>query len=106
LNILEPIGQKIKVLLPFSNKDYYEEYLVNIDYISDELSKLNIVQETNNSFRDYLTEYSKLNKAGYIAMDESDKIYSGLYHYYGFYKQKPVEKSGSSNKGRRRKILT
>jgi SAM-dependent methyltransferase len=36
---LEPLGQKIGVLLPFSNGRYYEEYLVNTRTLIDEFAR-------------------------------------------------------------------
>lgn len=88
--VLEPIGQKIDVLLPFSNDKYYTEYLVNIDYISEELQKLNFVLEIDQSFGEYLDSFKKQNPQGYAAMDANDKKYSSLYHYYCFYKKKVI----------------
>jgi SAM-dependent methyltransferase len=104
LNVLEPIGQKIDVLLPFSNEEYYSEYLVNIDYISSEFASYNMILETDQSFRDYLADYSRSNKRNYDSMDVDDKKYVGLYHYYCFYKQNQSEKvaKGSSNRRYRR----
>jgi SAM-dependent methyltransferase len=86
VNHLDLIGQKIDVLMPFSS-GYYTEYLVNIDYISDEFSKLGFVLETNESFDEYLQTYKKINSRNYSAMTEADKKYIGLYHYYCFYKK-------------------
>ena len=88
--VLEPIGQKIDVLLPFSNDKYYTEYLVNIDYIAEELQKLNFTLEVDQSFGEYLDAFKKQNPQGYAAMDANDKKYSSLYHYYCFYKKKVV----------------
>lgn len=83
---LESFGQKISVLLPFSSGNYYDEYLINIDYISSELVKFNINLEIDVSFDTYLDDYMKKNKNGYDQMDDDDKKYVGLYHYYTFYK--------------------
>lgn len=87
-HILEHISQKIDVLLPFSNDKYYTEYLVNIEYISGELQKLNFALEIDQSFDEFLDGFKKQNPQGYSAMDANDKKYSGLYHYYCFYKKK------------------
>ncbi len=86
--VLEPIGQKIDVLLPFSNDQYYTEYMVNIDFIAEELQKLNFVLEIDQSFGEYLESFEKQNPKGYASMDANDKKYSSLYHYYCFYKKK------------------
>lgn len=78
-NELEDIGQKIEVLLPFSNKSYYEEYLVNIETICNEFKKYGIIMETNESFSKYLNSYK-----GFL--DYNDKKYVNQYHYYIFCK--------------------
>ncbi len=76
---IKSYGQKIEVLLPFSKNSYYEEYLININTIAKKLLKYNIILETNESFSKYLNSYN-----GY--MDNNDKIYVDLYHYYIFSK--------------------
>ena len=100
INVLEPIGQKIDVLLPFSNNDYYSEYLVNIEYIASEFSSYGITLETDQSFEEYLIEYKNTNYKGYNTMDADDRKYSSLYHYYCFYKQKTTEKVAGTHKKR------
>jgi ubiquinone/menaquinone biosynthesis C-methylase UbiE len=90
--LLESIGQKVDVLLPFSKEQYYSEYLVNIDYISSELEKLGFTLEIDQSFGEYLDGYRKDNTRGFREMDENDKVYSALYHVYCFYKKKAVVK--------------
>jgi hypothetical protein len=74
------IGQKIEVLLPFSKNTFYEEYLINIKTIEKELKKYDIVLETNKSFLSHIDEYNK-------EMDDDDKTYVNLYHYYIFTKK-------------------
>lgn len=80
-NSIELVGQKIDVLLPFSSNTYYTEYLVNIDFIEAIFGKYNLSLETNQSFSDWLPMYGKSSR-----MDSDDKLYTGLYHYYSFYK--------------------
>lgn len=80
-DMLEPIGQKINVLLPFSNDTYYDEYLVNISHIELEAKKFNLSLEIDQSFSEFLDGYKG-------NMDNDDKTYTGLYHYYCFYKNK------------------
>ncbi len=86
--LLEPIGQQIGVLLPFSKNTYYLEYLVNIDFIASEFEKYGFTLEINQSFGEYLDVYKKQKERGYQEMDADDKKYSSLYHYYCFYKKK------------------
>jgi SAM-dependent methyltransferase len=79
---LLPIGQKIKAILPFSNKQYYTEYLVNIEFISKEFSKYGITLEVNESYLDYYKKYDKKD-----LLTKDDLIFIGLYKYYSFYKR-------------------
>jgi SAM-dependent methyltransferase len=78
-NKMEEIGQKVEVLLPFSNKLYYEEFIVNIETICEEFEKYGIVLETNESFSKYVNSYK-----GFL--DFNDRKYVNLYHYYIFTK--------------------
>ena len=98
INMLQEIGQKIDVLLPFSNDNYYTEYLVNIDYIAGAFKEHNIILESDQSFSEYLDVFKKENKKVYDLLDNNDKKYVSLYHYYCLYKRKSVEQTG----GRRR----
>ena len=75
-------GQKIDVKLPFSGGKFYTEYLVNIDYIEKQFSKFNITLETEERFSAYISDYKHKQY-----LDNDDKIYTSLYHYYGFYKE-------------------
>ena len=86
-SIVEQVGQQIEVLLPFSKTEYYKEYLVNISFIEKEFEKLGFKLEINQSFSEYLESYRKDNKNGFDIMTNNDKILSGLYHYYCFYKK-------------------
>ena len=97
--MLQDIGQKIDVLLPFSNDNYYTEYLVNIDYIAEAFQQHNIILESDQSFGEYLDAFKKENYKVYESLDSNDKKYVSLYHYYCLYKKKTIEKSG----GRRKK---
>ncbi len=94
-DILQPVGQKISVLLPFSRDEYYDEYLVNIDYLEKEFAKYNISLEIDQSFSEYLEEYQRTQPKQFAEMDADDKLYTQLYHYYSFYKSipKPATKS-------------
>jgi SAM-dependent methyltransferase len=79
---LLPIGQKIKAILPFSNKQYYTEYLVNIEFISKEFNKYGITLEVNESYLDYYKKYDKKD-----LLTKDDLLFIGLYKYYSFYKR-------------------
>lgn len=87
-SILESVGQRIDVMLPFSQDKYYTEYLVNIDYIAEVFEKLQMTLEIDQSFGEFLSIYATKNKNGFAYLDDNDKKYSSLYHYYCFYKKK------------------
>jgi SAM-dependent methyltransferase len=91
INYLEPIGQTIDVFLPFSNLQYYKEYLVNIENVANEFSKFGFVLETDQSFSEYLEDYQKSSKGGFSSMSAADKKYVSLYHYYCFYKKQSTK---------------
>lgn len=80
-SVFENIGQKIGVLLPFSKNTFYDEYLINIDIISHELKKHNIILIKKSSFSHHISSYHG------IPLDNNDKIYVGLYYYYIFEKK-------------------
>ncbi len=86
-SIVEPVGQQIEVLLPFSKTDYYKEYLTNIKFIEIEFGKLGFKLEIDQSFGEFLDAFKVDNAAGYNNMTDNDKILSGLYHYYCLYKK-------------------
>lgn len=79
---LEPYGQQIEVLLPFSDEKLYPEYLVNIDYISSVFLKEKIKLTSKKSFIDFINdkEFTEIRKK----LDEDDKKYISLYHVYEF----------------------
>jgi SAM-dependent methyltransferase len=78
------LSQKINVLLPFSNNQYYEEYLVNIDYLIDLFNQNNIKCIKNDSFGTLLNTFKKENKTVYDQLTTNDKEYISLYHYLIF----------------------
>ena len=71
---LTALGQKIDIMLPFSNTEYYEEYLVNIDYLVSEFERFGFKTVLNNSF-DYYLQNSKIN------LSESDIEFVKNYSY-------------------------
>ncbi len=81
-NDLLPIGQKIKLLLPFSNGEYYVEPLVNIEFISKKFAEKGINLEINESFLDHASKYGNRHR-----LTDDDFTFIGLYHYYSFYKK-------------------
>ena len=77
----ENTGQKIDVLLPFSNGTYYTEYLMNLDYILNIFDKNNLLPEVSLPFNNLLDEFKTKNNKIYNQLSESDKEYIGLYQF-------------------------
>lgn len=85
-DFLVDIGQMINVLLPFSDEEYYPEYLINIKYIEAEFMKYKIKLELSKSFADYIEEYKHNNREKYAEMSENDIKFCSLYSWYSFYR--------------------
>lgn len=68
-NILTSAGQKIEVLLPFSNNTYYSEYLVNTDALTEEFSKQGFKLHAHRGFGDIYTD----------TLSDVDKEYLSLF---------------------------
>jgi hypothetical protein len=74
-------GQKIDVLLPFSNNEYYTEYLVNLDYVSNIFNQSNFTTEISLSFSTLLDEFKTRYNKVYNNLSKSDKEFINLYQY-------------------------
>lgn len=85
-NTLEHFGQKIDVLHPFSENEYYTENLINIDYLLQEFKKNGFMVRQNGSFADWLPKYQKFSKQLYDSLTQEDKLYSSLYSYVSLFK--------------------
>jgi hypothetical protein len=72
-------GQKIDVLLPFSNNNYYTEYLMNIEYINSYFTDNKFSIDISDSFSNLLDKYTPKNSE-YI-LSEEDKQYIDLYQF-------------------------
>lgn len=83
LSKLKDYGQEIDVLLPFSNGEYYTEYLVNAEYIDKLFAKKKMSRELHNSFSEYFNT-----KPQHIQLSSADKEYDKLYYVNSFYKPK------------------
>lgn len=102
ISFLDTIGQKIEVMLPFSKSAYYQEYLVNIDYIAGEFASVaDMVLEVDQGFAEYLDDYKRVNRNNYNTMTDADKKYVSNYHYYCFYKKIPATSGSSARRGRK-----
>jgi hypothetical protein len=71
---LEATGQPIDVLLPFSDGNYYEEYLVNFDYVIDEFTRNGFALKARNNFLHLAPEYQS-------TLGDVDRSWVGLYAY-------------------------
>lgn len=87
--ILQQYGQIIGVMLPFSDTQYYDEYLINIKFLEREFAKRKITLESNKSF----SEFGNGPK-----LDATDLEYVSLYHYYTFVKKEVSAKYKTAGK--------
>lgn len=78
-NSLTKAGQKIGVLLPFSNGEYYEEYLVNVDAIVKEFSNRKFKLIETPTFDTYFEEFHTRNPTMYKMLNEDDFKFLSLY---------------------------
>jgi hypothetical protein len=76
---IEPSGQKISVLLPFSNGIHYEEYLVNTDTLRKEFESKDFRQISLSYADSFLREFKSRNKLMADSLSEGDKEYISLY---------------------------
>lgn len=74
-------GQKIGVLLPFSNNEYYNEYLVNLDYFFNLSEKNGLLLDVSYSFETLLNRFKTENKEVYNKLNKNDKEFVSLYQY-------------------------
>jgi mRNA capping enzyme/mRNA capping enzyme, catalytic domain/mRNA capping enzyme, C-terminal domain len=74
-------GQKVKLILPFSKGEYYEENLVNLAWISEIMRDNGFNKETVGSFSNLFGSYKNIEN-----LTDDDKIFSGLYSYAVFRK--------------------
>ncbi len=72
-------GQKIDVLLPFSNNTYYTEYLINLDYLNNVFNDNNFLTEVSESFS-CLFDNFKTNKYHNL-LSKQDKEFIDLYQF-------------------------
>lgn len=76
-------GQKVKLILPFSKGEYYEENLVNLRWISEIMQDNGFNKETIGSFSNLFSSYKNIEN-----LSDDDKVFSGLYSYAVFRKSK------------------
>ncbi len=84
---LENAGQKINVLLPFSQGKYYEENLVNIDALTVEFGFMNMKRRECVPIENKLETFEKVNNSVYAELTKIDKEYLSLFGYAIFVKE-------------------
>ena len=84
--VLTPLDQAIDVLLPFSNGQYYREYLVNYDHLQSVFEANGFRLLKTDSFESLLRTYKKQNMKGYSSLSAIDKEWVSLYGYIIFEK--------------------
>lgn len=80
------INQKIDVLLPFSNGQYYTEYLINIDLLNEELEKKKITLVSEDTFNIYLNQFKQAKPYFHRSLTNNDKEFISLYNFYVYHK--------------------
>jgi SAM-dependent methyltransferase len=85
-DILTEFGQKISVIHPFSQGNYYEEHLVNIDHVISCFQKKGFEVRQNSSFLNWLNKFKAFNPKVSSELDSSDTKYAGLYQYVSLWK--------------------
>ena len=76
---LEATGQRIGVLLPFSDGRYYEEFLVNIDVLSKALSVRGFGAPVRRSVADSIPEFTEQNRPLAAELTDADKEWLSMY---------------------------
>jgi hypothetical protein len=89
-------GQKIKVLLPFSGGELYEEYLVNDDYIQKIAQKNKLQPVSNEGVLQYLDKFKHSREDLFKLLSENDLKYLELSRILTFKKKGPIAKTGGS----------
>ena len=79
---LNNVGQKIGVLLPFSKSEYYEEFLVNADFLISEAKKFGLELTETFRFCKFLKDYHNIKR-----LNDSDIHYVQLHRYFIFTKK-------------------
>lgn len=86
------INQKIDVLLPFSNGEYYTEYLINIELLNEELEKKKIILVSECSFDIYLKNFKQNKPHFYNSLTKNDIEFISLYNFYIYKKPKKARR--------------
>ena len=85
---LTAAGQRIGVLLPFSNGKYYDEYLVNVQELVTEFSARGFKLVEAPTFDSHFNEFKTRNPSEYKLLTPEDFVYLGLYGEIIFRREK------------------
>jgi hypothetical protein len=80
------VNKKIKVLLPFSNNQYYTETLINTDLLNGCFEKKKIKLINCGSFIDLEPQFKKKKPHFYKQLTDIDREYISLYSWYVYQK--------------------
>ena len=94
-NSVSDAGQMIGVKLPFSGDQYYEEYLVNLDYIIDIFIARGYKLELRDSFSEYKGKFKEANTSVYSELTDDDIMYNSLYSTVVLFKERDLLKKYS-----------
>jgi len=78
-NTLEAAGQSIGVLMPFSDGQYYDEYLVNTDRLAEEFCNRGFKKIASASIADHLKLFAEYDPVTTKLLSDNDKLYLSLY---------------------------
>jgi hypothetical protein len=78
-DLIRSSGQKIGVLLPFSNGSHYEEFLVNSDSLEKEFTQKGFSVISKTSVKDHVKEFKARNKVMADGLTDQDIEYASLY---------------------------
>ena len=85
---LQPAGQMIGVLLPFSDGAWYNEYLVNVRALSAEFVRRGFRAEPVAPFDQHFEEFRTREQPLYALLTAEDKKYLSLYAEFGFVRER------------------
>jgi hypothetical protein len=86
-------GQKVGVLLPFSQGEYYEEYLVNVDTFTAAFQRRGFECEDAPLFSEWLPDFRTRNPEMHDQLSEADREWVGLFGVMRFRRKKEGENS-------------
>lgn len=85
---LAPTGQRIGVLLPFSSGEYYDEYLVNVEYLTKLFVARGFRRASFDALDAFLSEFGTREPRVAHQLTAADKHYLGLYCELVFTREK------------------